>query len=214
VAKKPFSELPFASLLVYSPRGQTDVSVRSRGVRDRVKAGRPATIDQAVKRIRETLAPSNFESFLGPEVPLVPVPGSSPRVAGGLWVPERICEALVGAGLGSEVAQLLERTEPVPKSAFSLPGERPDVDRHISTISAARELRAFGNITLIDDFVTRGRTFFAAASVLHEAYPEATIRAVALVRTMGLVPDIPRILEPCAGRIYLLPSGNDVDREP
>ena len=48
---------------------------------------------------------------------------------------------------------------------------------------------------------TKGRTLLAAASRMHEAFPSARIRAFALVRTMGLVSDVQRLLDPCRGEI-------------
>ena len=47
----------------------------------------------------------------------------------------------------------------------------------------------------------KGRTLLAAATRVHEAFPCAQIRAFALVRTMGLVTGIPRLLDPCKGEI-------------
>jgi len=65
---------------------------------------------------------------------------------------------------------------------------------------------------LIDDVVTRGRTTFAAALRLHEALPNADIRAFALVRTMGLLPDVTHFFEPCQGVIHW--AAGDARREP
>ena len=211
---RSFSELPFAALLVYSPHGESGVSIRSRGVRDKIKTADSRTLQLAVQRIREYYRAAGFAAFLGSEMPLVPVPGSSLRVTGGLWVPERIAQALVAAGLGSEVLPCLLRTEAVPKSAFSNPGERPDVARHISTMAVEPQFLPPDRLTLIDDFVTKGRTLFAGASVLARAFPQAEIRAFALVRTMGLVPDVSKILDPCTGIIRLLPGTDDVERTP
>jgi hypothetical protein len=48
---------------------------------------------------------------------------------------------------------------------------------------------------------TKGRTLLAAASCVHEAFPGAQIRAFALLRTMGLISGIQRLLDPCKGEI-------------
>lgn len=44
---------------------------------------------------------------------------------------------------------------------------------------------------------------YVAAPVIgirsHEALPAAEVRAFALVRTMGLIPDVAQLLEPCVG---------------
>lgn len=67
-------------------------------------------------------------------------------------------------------------------------------------------------ITVVDDFVTKGATLLAAASRVQEAFPEAEVRAFALVRTKGLVADIESIGEPCEGLITRV--GDHVDRHP
>jgi hypothetical protein len=48
---------------------------------------------------------------------------------------------------------------------------------------------------------TRGRTLLAAAARVREAIPCAHVRAFALLRTMGLAPDIEKLLDPCRGEI-------------
>ena len=65
---------------------------------------------------------------------------------------------------------------------------------------------------LVDDVVTKGRTLLAAAARLHEAFPNADLRAFALVRTMGFLPQLERLLEPCEGIIRW--AGGDARREP
>ncbi|HEV7239361.1 MAG TPA: hypothetical protein VGQ36_08985 [Thermoanaerobaculia bacterium] len=60
--------------------------------------------------------------------------------------------------------------------------------------------------------ITKGATLLAAASRLHETYPQAKVIAFALVRTLGFVDDIERIVEPAAGTIAL--RGDEAFREP
>ena len=48
---------------------------------------------------------------------------------------------------------------------------------------------------------SKGRTLLAAASRVHEAFPGVQIRAFALVRTMGLIPGVQQLLDPCKGEI-------------
>ena len=69
-----------------------------------------------------------------------------------------------------------------------------------------------GELCLVDDVITKGATLLAAASRLRETYPHARIVAFALVRTLGFVEDIERIVEPALGTITLR-SGEAV-REP
>jgi hypothetical protein len=69
------SEVRYASFLVYSPRGTSDVSVRSRQVRDRVKGDHPGDIEQIAARIAADGNPC--APILGPDVALVPAPPRS-----------------------------------------------------------------------------------------------------------------------------------------
>ncbi|GAA5484005.1 hypothetical protein Hsar01_03243 [Haloferula sargassicola] len=68
------------------------------------------------------------------------------------------------------------------------------------------------DILLVDDVVTKGTTLIACAAILSEAFPHATIRAFAMVRTMGRIPDVEAIVDPCTGVISF--DGYDVDRVP
>jgi hypothetical protein len=58
----------------------------------------------------------------------------------------------------------------------------------------------------------KGRTPLTASMRLRERFPKAQLGAFALVRTLGLVPDIPQIVEPCTGAITW--TGNDARRDP
>jgi phosphoribosylpyrophosphate synthetase len=64
------------------------------------------------------------------------------------------------------------------------------------------------NLLLVDDFVTKGRTILAAATVLNRAFPAAQIQAFAVVRTMGLVPEVEKI------RWEIRAVGDDALRDP
>lgn len=144
-----------------------------------------------------------FEEFLGPDVTLVPVPGHAPlRDEHSLWVPRRICEVLVSQGLGVDVVPCLARLTVVPKSAYALPGQRPEAQVHYGSMRVDCSVFVTDRVTVVDDFVTRGDTLLAAASLMKEALPEAGIRAFALVRTIGLQPNVERIIDPCVGTIF------------
>jgi adenine/guanine phosphoribosyltransferase-like PRPP-binding protein len=67
-------------------------------------------------------------------------------------------------------------------------------------------------IVLVDDVITKGRTLLAAAARLRRELPHADIRAIALVRTLGFLSRVDRLLEPCQGLVYW--SGGDARREP
>ena len=60
---------------------------------------------------------------------------------------------------------------------------------------------SLGSVVLIDDVITKGRTLLAAASRIHQAFPDAKVRAFALVRTMGMIAGIRQLVDPCQGEI-------------
>jgi hypothetical protein len=197
------SEVRFASLLSYSPKGKGETSVQSRQVRDRVKDADLATLRRAAQRIRERFSASAIQEFFGPTVTLVPAPRSSPLVSkDASWPGRAICDALLASGLGGEVQPLLQRTKRVRKSAFATqPGERPSVEEHFATMAIEGGLVMPSSITIVDDVVTLGATLMAAASRIQNAFPTAAVRAFALVRTRSFVPDVTVILDPVFGTI-------------
>ena len=207
------SELQFASLLVYSPKGESALSVRSRSVRDAVKGGEQTVLEHAVKRLHESKAPW-LADFFGADCMLVPTPGSSPmRDPSSLWVPRDFCQILLAGGFGMGLSTCLERSRAVPKSAFALPGDRPKPSTHYASMSVARPLFAPHRITLVDDIITKGATLLAAASRLAEAFPSCEIRAFAVIRTMTRI-EIDRILAPCVGVITYNDSADSSRRDP
>jgi hypothetical protein len=211
VASPLLSELSFGSYLVYSPRGTSDVSRKSRQIRDAVKAGHGPTLRAIVEHLQRNFEISGLGSVLGRDVTLVPCPRSSPLVEGALWPGRLIAEELVRVGLGRQVLVSLERTEAVPKSAFQARGERPNAQRHYETMRAAADLAATSRVTVVDDFLTKGNTLLAAGSRLAEVYHRASIAAFAPVRTKGLQAEIATLIEPCVGRIRERYSG-EADR--
>jgi predicted amidophosphoribosyltransferase len=205
--------LAFGSALVYSPRGQSPISARSRRLRDALKRGDPQVISLVATHIAKLVQSGAFPGFFGGDVALVPVPGRAPRRGTDtLWVPERVCQALVRARLGSEVWPTIQRVAAVPKSAFAAPGERPEIQVHVTSLEVVDRLPRTSRVLLVDDFVTKGRTLLAAASVLANAFPGVEVRGFAVVRTMGLVPDIERIASPVVGEIRF--ERGDAERNP
>ena len=67
-------------------------------------------------------------------------------------------------------------------------------------------------ILLVDDVITKGRTALAAAARVHEAFPHADLRVFALIRTLGLLPNVSQLLDPCEGVVRCLRG--DARREP
>jgi len=200
VASSLLSELRFGSFLVYSPKGTTPVSVRSRQYCSAVKKGNPEALRIILAQLSLRFSSTGLSAVLGPDVTLVPAPRSSVLEPGYLWPARLIAEALVAIRLGATVVPALTRTTAVPKSAFQARGERPDAKRHYETIAAEPALST-PRITVVDDVVTKGNTLLAAASRVAEAFPNAEVAAFALVRTMGLVPEVATIIDPCVGII-------------
>jgi hypothetical protein len=207
------SELPFGSYLVYSPRGTSETSRKSRQLRDAVKAGHAPTLRNIVGHLLQNFSGSGLAAVLGPDVTLVPCPRSSPLVEGALWPGRLIAEELVRVGLARQVIVSLERVEAVPKSAFQARGNRPNALKHYETMRATADLAATERITVVDDFLTKGNTLLGAASRLAEVYPQAKLAAFAPVRTMGLQPEVAALVEPGVGRIWERYIG-EADREP
>ena len=206
-------EVPFASFLIYSPRGESKISRKSRTVCYDVKNDKANVMTKIIGPLSEDYETTGLGSFLGPAVVLVPVPRSAPLVEGALWPAERISERFLTAGLGNSVERVLLRKSPVRKSSSAQPGRRPTVQEHLETLIAEPLLLGSQEITVVDDVVTKGRTLYAAACIVRRAFPTAEVRAFALVRTMGLVREIKAILDPCVGAIKHTSSG-DVDRKP
>ena len=205
--------LPFAAPFAYSPRGTSEIAQKSQRLRDLIKAGDPRLLERLAAVTAEMVAADRFPEFFGPNVTLVPVPGSAPRrEANSLWVAERIAAELRNVGLGATVWPTLQRTVVVPKSAWAARGERPTVAVHVGSLEMTDRVPPTGQLVLVDDVVTKGRTMLAAATVLAEALPGVEIRAFAALRTMGLVPDIATYTDPVVGEI--LWTGVDADRRP
>ena len=157
-----------------------------------------------------------FASTFGSRVVLVPVPGSAPLQRAD-WVGARLAWCLKEVGLAAEVWPILRRQRAVKKSAFAAVGERPSVLEHYASFAVERPV--WGNLpgsqhmpadnpgssgfhlTLVDDVITRGRTLFAAARRVRDAFPTAKICAFALLRTLAPDEAMRRILDPCEGEI-------------
>ena len=185
------SEVRFGAFLQYSPRGESEVSQLSRRWRDAVKADTPGNL----RRITGGLAADSEARATGvtdllEQATLVPVPRSAPLRKGALWPAHRICEELIRVGLGQEILPCLERTRAVRKSAFAARGERPGVRDHVASISVTSSLAPAGDLVVVDDFVTRGSTLLASATQVKASFPRREVAAFALVRTMGLIPDL------------------------
>jgi len=170
-------------------------------------------IESAVPRLERSKAPA-LELFLNREVTLVPVPRSAPLAEGALWPSRVIADILVDAGLGREVLPCIERVRAVRKSSSSPANERPSVAEHYQSLGIREQLMKPENITLVDDVLTQGRTMFACALRLHEAFPGAAIRSFAIIRTQGFVENIEQIVEPSTGIIRYYDASGKTFRDP
>ena len=212
------SELNFAALLQYAPRGETAISRVSRDMTYKIKTdgyiGRTRVIAHAARRLAEQRRGSAFLSdYFGAEATVAPAPRSSPRRPGDLWPAARICEALLAEGLCRQVWRGLERTQVTPRAALAARGQRPNPPDHYASVrmSAAPLVGPVQSITLVDDVITRGSTFVGLVARLQEAYPALSIRCFALVRTISSG-DIDAILDPVEGVISYL--GGRLSRQP
>jgi predicted amidophosphoribosyltransferase len=122
--------------------------------------------------------------LFGPNVTLVPVPSSNP-LAPRVWAAERLAVALCGVRLGQTVWCGIQRQFAVRKSATALNADRPTLQQHYESFCVTAGINPPRRVVLVDDVITKGRTILAAAIRLHEALPDADIRAFAMVRTMG-----------------------------
>ena len=205
--------ISYASCYVYSPIGAGELCEKSRLLRTFLKTGDAVFMRKYAGRVRrEAAASAPLAGFFEPTDLLVPVPGSAPYSAADPWTSQRLAAALVDEGLGGAAWTGLQRARAVRKSATAAPGRRPTVGLHYDSFYVEPPLEPPAGIVLIDDVITKGRTLLAAASRLHEAFPDARIRAFALLRTMGLISAIENLLCPCKGQIRW--KGGDAHRSP
>jgi predicted amidophosphoribosyltransferase len=195
------SRITFGSCYVYSPTGDGPICARSRMLRALLKEGDARFMIKYAARVREQMQPASaLAGFFRPGDVLVPVPRCTPKM-GGTWAAAELACALVREGVGSAIWPGLRRVSAVCKSATSAKGWRPSVARHYDSFRLEPfNVRPEG-VVIIDDVITKGRTFLAAAARVREALPDAQIRAFALLRTLSFATGIQKLLEPCKGEI-------------
>jgi hypothetical protein len=205
--------LPFAACYAYSPKGESEVSQRSRQLCSRVKSGSTQYLKSYAATVQQEVHHgSALQEFFPKHALLVPVPEFRASGNTTVWVAKRLALALKETGLAREVWTGLKRASSVARSSSAWMWERPTVLQHYQSFTVTPSSQAAGTILLIDDVITKGRTLAAAAIRVREAFPKAEIRAFALIRTMGFVLDLPRLLEPCQGVIHW--NGEDAYRAP
>jgi hypothetical protein len=205
--------LQYAACYAYSPKGESDVSMRSRLLCARVKNGSPKWLKSYVALAHQEFTQQRcFCDFFNERALLVPVPQYLCSGRASMWVARRLAFTLQEAGLGEEVWTGLRRVSNVDRSAYAWMWQRPTVQQHYRSLAVIPSPRHPSSIILVDDVITKGRTLVAAAIRLREAFPTATVRAFALVRTMGLILDVDRLFDPCEGAIRW--NGHDAYRNP
>jgi predicted amidophosphoribosyltransferase len=193
--------VPFASCYVYSPAGDSAICARSRLLRTLLKEGEARFMTKYAARVRQQLEPASQLAgfFLSGDV-LVPVPRCAPK-EGGTWVAAELALALVREGVGAATWPGLRRVSAVAKSSTAAKCRRPTVSGHYESFRLETLKFRPASVVLIDDVITKGRTILAAAARVRDAFPDAQIRAFALLRTMGMIPGVKTLLEPCRGEI-------------
>lgn len=208
--------LPYASCYVYSPKGQSDPSQRSRELCNRVKAGNTQWLRTYAAIVhQEVLQGRALKEAFHDHPVLVPVPEYRVSGPNTVWIARRVARALQQAGLAEEVWTGLRRISSVERSASAWMWERPTVEKHyqsFAVVPSSKDSKERKSILLVDDVITKGRTLAAAAMRIQEAFPRANVRAFTLIRTMGFVRDVPRLLDPCQGAIHW--NGRDAHRTP
>lgn len=200
--RRVLSALSFGSCYGYSPGGACVISRRSRALCALLKNGDPHFLLRYALRVRRECGEGHLLGrFFAEKAILVPVPASIPSTADSIPVTERLAGALLHEGLGESVWPGLNRTTPVRKSALAPAGTRPTVEDHFNSLAVADQSLRPDRILLIDDVVTKGRTLLAAAARLQLAFPQARIRAFALMRTMSLISELDSLVQPCVGEI-------------
>jgi len=199
-------EIPYGTFSNYSPRGNSELSQKSRNLCGNIKAGRAVLIESAVPLLQAAGA-AVLAPFLDHGATLVPVPRSAPLTEGALWPAELIASILARGGLGGAVLPCVRRVTAVRKSSTSPAKDRPSVAEHYESLAVDGQLARPRSITLVDDVLTQGRTVIACVLRLRDAYPGVEIRAFAMVRAQGLVEDVERIVDPSAGVIKYYESG-------
>ena len=205
--------LPFASCFVYAPRGAGLLPMSGRVLCQRIKTSDPVWIPRYAGCVAEIFARGQgFHRVFARDAILVPVPGSTgvhPRQ----WPAWQLATAFRELGLACGVWPGLKRLSPVRKSATARSGERPTVWQHYLSLTLARVPRSVPHrLVLIDDVITKGRTLLAAATCLSSGLPHANITAFALIRTLGFLTRVDRLIAPCEGFVYW--AGGDARREP
>lgn len=171
---------------------------------DNVLSSDILTSEYIAQAMKKEISDYPFANFFNLNTILVPIPRSSLPIAGMLWVPERITTALVNNGLGRSSESCLERISAVARSSGQRVGsKRASPSEHYESMRVRELLFEPEEIVVVDDVVTRGSTFLGAVNRLAEAFPNAKIRAFAVMRSVYDDNDFVDIVDPRTGKITM-----------
>lgn len=86
----------------------------------------------------------------------MPVPRSSKDMDEALKPSKALCEALLHAGIGSSLQDILIRSKSLRQSSqFTSAVDRPSLDEHLSSIVVKPELIGNKLIIVVDDVITQ-----------------------------------------------------------
>lgn len=213
--------LRFGSLFAYCPYGyNSDATAEEKDsfrLRHEVKSDQivphpPSQIPMltstwVAEELQRRMNRLPFGSYFQSDTTLIPIPKSGLSLQNELWVPDRLANAMVRAGVGGDVCTALSRTTPVARSSSSPAGARPTALEHFMSMSVANPITHPQRIVLVDDFVTRGATALGAANRILTVYPDAQIKAFAAVRTQSRRIDFRYDSRPAEGTITLMLNG-------
>jgi|SRR3989344_2877201 len=203
------SALEFGSLLTYVPQPTNDEQRKAKDFTVFLKGDKvitspsPQSITTHVaKFIAKNIASLPFGNYFGSDVALVPVPSSSLRNPGSLWVPYNLAKALEAENLG-QLIECVKRKIAIAKAATAKSEERPTPKQHYESLEIIPTNATMKKIVLIDDVITRGATAIGVASRLKEVYPDADIKHFAVVRTISKPENFVKFNQPCIGKITI-----------
>ncbi|WP_157607532.1 hypothetical protein [Runella limosa] len=140
---------------------------------------------------------------------LVPIPSSSLVKPGALRVPFEICNELSKLKDTFQIVDCLERFKSIKSSHSGYTTEtRPSINDHFNSLRLRDNFIYTNKIILVDDVITRGTTSISCAQILHNHYPDKTIRVFALLRPDDKMPADAPIYNIERGKITLHPSKN------
>lgn len=207
------SEIEFGAFLVYPSPAKTSAENSAKSFllalkRDAI-TNDGSVIQLAIDRLKLKASGSCLADLLDGSAILVPTPGSGLPLKNSVWCARTICQRMVAAGLGSKTIECVTRVQPIRKSAFCKPGERPTPLEHYKTMAVKALIDPPQKIILVDDVITKGATFAGAAARLAEAFPKADIRAFAMARTTS---NMQSWVDPCLGQIGCSADGSSSSR--